>query len=159
MKSKQLKFLVGSIVIVAALAYFGYQGFNASMSYFQTVPELYASGEKAHTRTIKVQGEVVPGSIERKGGVTSFIIGPKDFKIPANFVVGPQNETLRVSYVGRDALPDTFRDYSSAIVTGRLREDGTFEGTHIVAQCASKYERELAAGVALPETSSVTGQE
>jgi cytochrome c-type biogenesis protein CcmE len=158
MKSKQLKFLAGSLVIVGALAYFGYQGFNASMSYFQTVPELYASGDKAYTRTIKVQGEVLPGSIERKGGVTSFVIGPKDFKIPADFSIGPHNETLRINYVGRDALPDTFRDYSSAIVTGKLRQDGTFEGTHIVAQCASKYEREIAAGVVLPETSSV-GQE
>jgi len=47
MKSKQLKFLVGSVAILVALVYFGYQGFNESMSYFQTVPELYASGDQA----------------------------------------------------------------------------------------------------------------
>lgn len=148
MKSKQLKFLIGSIVIVAALAWFGYQGFNESMSYFQTVPELYASGEKAYERkSIKVQGEVMKGSIRRDGGATVFTIGPQDFKPPENFKPGPETKTLQVRYVGTDAIPDTFRDYASAIVTGHLRRDGTFEGTFIQAQCASKYERETAAGM------------
>jgi cytochrome c-type biogenesis protein CcmE len=149
MKSKQLKFLVGSIAILIALAYFGYQGFNESMSYFQTVPELYASGDKAFGRSsIKVQGEVIKGSIRRDGGATVFAIGPKDFKPADNFQPGPKTQTLAIRYVGSDALPDTFRDYASAIVTGKLRQDGTFEGTAIQAQCASKYERESAAKTA-----------
>lgn len=148
MKSKQLKFLVLSVLIIAALAYFGYQGFNESMSYFQTVPELYASGDQAYERkSLKVQGEVVKGSIRREGGATVFAIGPKDFKVPESFSPGPATKTLQVRYVGTDAIPDTFRDYASAIVTGKLRKDGTFEGTFIQAQCASKYERESAAGV------------
>jgi cytochrome c-type biogenesis protein CcmE len=147
MKSKQLKFLVGSVAIVVALVYFGYQGFNESMSYFQTVPELYASGEKAFDRRIKVQGEVVKGSIKREGAATVFTIGPADFKPPEGFVPGPATHTLQVRYVGTDVIPDTFRDYASAIVTGKLEKDGTFEGTFIQAQCASKYEREAAAGV------------
>ncbi len=147
MKSKQLKFLVGSIAILVALVYFGYQGFNESMSYFQTVPELYASGDQAFERRIRVQGEVVKGSIRREGPATVFTIGPTDFKPPEGFVPGPDTQTLQVRYVGTDALPDTFRDYASAIVNGKLKQDGTFEGTHIQAQCASKYERENAAGV------------
>jgi cytochrome c-type biogenesis protein CcmE len=148
MKSKQLKFLIGSIAIVLALGYFGYQGFNESMSYFQTVPELYASGDKAYERkSIKVQGEVMKGSIRREGQDTVFIIGPTNFKAPENFKPGPETQTLTVRYVGTDGLPDTFRDYASAIVTGKMKKDGTFEGTFIQAQCASKYEREEAAGV------------
>jgi cytochrome c-type biogenesis protein CcmE len=153
MKSKQLKFLIGSIAVLAALAYFGYQGFNESMSYFQTIPEMYASGEKAYDRTIRVQGEVLPGSIVRDKSGTTFIIGPQDFKVPENFVVGRENQTLRVKYVGKDALPDTFRDYAKAIVRGKLQADGTFVGTEMTAQCASKYERENAAGV--KDTASV----
>ena len=147
MKSKQLKFLVGAVVILVALVYFGYQGFNESMSYFQTVPELYASGDKAYERPIKVQGEVMKGSIRREGAATVFTIGPTEFKPPEGFAPGPETQTLQIRYVGKDALPDTFRDYASAIVTGRMKKDGTFEGTFIQAQCASKYEREAAAGV------------
>lgn len=148
MKSKQLKFLAGAVLILAALTYFGYQGFNESMSYFQTIPELYASGDKAYDRkSIKVQGEVLPGSIRREGAATVFTIGPTDFKAPQNFKPGRDTQTLQIRYVGKDAIPDTFRDYASAIVTGRMQQDGTFEGTFIQAQCASKYERENAAGV------------
>jgi cytochrome c-type biogenesis protein CcmE len=147
MKSKQLKFLVGSVAIIVALGYFGYQGINESMAYFQTVPELYASGETAYERRIKVQGEVMKGSIRREGAATVFTIGPTDFKAPDGFVPGPDTQTLQVRYVGADAIPDTFRDYASAIVTGKLKKDGTFEGTSIQAQCASKYERENAAGI------------
>ena len=148
MKFKQLKFLFASLAIVGALVYFGYQGINESMSYFQTVPELYASGEKAFERkSIKVQGEVMKGSIRREGPATVFVIGPEDFKPAEGFVPGPETKTLLIRYVGTDAIPDTFRDYASAIVTGRYLRDGTFEGTFIQAQCASKYERESAAGV------------
>src|SRR5262245_2961728 len=147
MKSKQLKFLLGSIAILIALAYFGYQGFNESMSYFQTVPQLYASGSRAYERSIKVQGEVLAGTLTKVDGETHFVIGPKDFKAPGQFVPGPSTETLKIRYVGKDALPDTLRDYASAIVTGKLQRDGTFEGTFIQAQCASKYERENAAGM------------
>jgi cytochrome c-type biogenesis protein CcmE len=148
MKSKQLKFLIASVAILVVLGWFGYQGINESMSYFQTVPELYASGEKAYTRnSIKVQGEVIKGSIRRDGGATVFSIGPKDFKVPQNFSPGPGTQTLEIRYVGKDAIPDTFRDYANATVTGKLRRDGVFEGTFIQAQCASKYERENAAGV------------
>src|SRR5687768_13814098 len=104
MKSKQLKFLVGSLAIVGALVYFGYQGAIESMSYFQTVPELYASGEQAFERSrIKVQGEVVKGSIRRQGKETVFTIGPVDFKPPEGFVPGPDTKTLQIRYVGTDA--------------------------------------------------------
>jgi cytochrome c-type biogenesis protein CcmE len=147
MKSKQLKFLAGSLAILVALVYFGYQGFNESMAYFQTVPQLYASGDKAYERRTKVQGEVMKGSIRKEGGATVFVIGPQDFKPPENFRPGPDTQTIEVRYVGSDAIPDTFRDFASAIVTGQLQKDGTFEGTFIQAQCASKYEREVAAGV------------
>jgi len=146
MKSKQLKFLIGSVAILIALAYFGLQGFNESMSYFKTVPELYASGDKAYGwSSVKVQGEVIKGSIRRDGAATVFTIGPKDFKVPQNFAPGPSTQTLQIRYVGTDAIPDTFRDFASATVTGKLRRDGVFEGTFIQAQCASKYERENAA--------------
>jgi cytochrome c-type biogenesis protein CcmE len=118
------------------------------MSYFKTVPELYASGDKAFDwKSIKVQGEVIKGSIRREGEATVFAIGPTDFKVPEGFKPGPETQTLQIRYVGTDAIPDTFRDYASAIVTGKMSKDGTFEGTFIQAQCASKYERETAAGV------------
>ena len=149
MKSKQLKFLVGSVAILVALVYFGYQGFNESMSYFQTVPELYASGEKAFERnSIKVQGEVIKGSIRREGCGDGFHHWADGLQGPGRFRARARDSDS-ADTLCRNAMriPDTFRDYASAIVTGRMSKDGTFEGTFIQAQCASKYERENAAGV------------
>ena len=40
MKRKQLKFVVGSAVIIVAIAFLAYSGYQDSKSYFQTVPEV-----------------------------------------------------------------------------------------------------------------------
>src|SRR5262249_51625620 len=115
MKPKQLKFLITSLVIVLALGYLGYSGFMTNMSYYQTVAELYASKEKAYQRNLQVSGDVVPDSIVREGTKVNFVI--QDNKT---------NEKLSVHYVGTDPLPDTFRDYATAVVGGRYGKDGVF---------------------------------
>jgi len=134
MKSKQLKFVLGSALIVLALGYLGYSGFKESMSYYQTVPEMYASGDTAYGRRLRVQGDVLPGTIIREGKTV-------------NFVIGDEKQTLKVQYVGTDPLPDTFRDYAQAVVEGTYGKDGVFTANKMQAKCASKYEKETAAGV------------
>ena len=134
MKSKQLKFVLGSALIVLALGYLGFSGFKASMSYYQTVPEMYASGDAAYERRLRVQGDVLPGTITREGRTV-------------NFVIGDEKQTLKVQYVGTDPLPDTFRDYAQAVVEGTYGRDGVFTANKMQAKCASKYEKETAAGV------------
>jgi len=134
MKRKQLKFVLGSVAIVLTLSYLGFSGFKASMSYYQTVPELYASGDAAYGRRLRVEGDVVPGSIIREGQVV-------------NFVIGPEKQTLKVKYVGTDPLPDTFRNYAQAVVEGTYNRDGVFTANKLQAKCASKYEKENAAGI------------
>ena len=138
MKHKQLKFVVGSVAIVLALSYLGFSGFKESMSYYQTVPELYASGDRAYERSLRIEGDVVPGSIVRGSRETTFVIGP-------------ENQTMQVKYIGTDPLPDTFRDYAQAVVEGTYGRDGVFTATKMQAKCASKYEKEAAAGVITTE--------
>ena len=65
MKRKQLKFVVGSMVIILTLAYLAYSGYQDSKSYFQTVPELYAMKDAGYGVRTQVSGDVVTGSIER----------------------------------------------------------------------------------------------
>ena len=134
MKRKQLKFVLGSIAIVLTLSYLGFSGFKASMSYYQTVPELYASGDVAYGRRLRVEGDVVAGSIVKGSRETTFVIGP-------------ENQTLKVKYVGTDPIPDTFRDYAQAVVEGTYGRDGVFVANKMQAKCASKYEKESAAGI------------
>jgi len=140
MKRKQLKFLVGSLVIVLTLAYLGFSGYQESKAYYQTVSELYASKEKAYERRLKVAGDVVPGSIQREGKVINFVISQEDQQTK-------KVQTLAVQYVGTDAPPDTFVDRAQAVVEGKLGQDGVFVANKMQAKCASKYEKESAAGV------------
>ena len=134
MKRKQLKFVLGSVAIVLVLFYLGYSGVKQSMSYYQTVPEMYASGDAAFGRHLRVQGDVMPGTIVRDG-------------TGMNFVIGTEQQSLKVKYIGTDPLPDTFRDYAQAVVEGTYGHDGVFTANKMQAKCASKYEKESAAGV------------
>jgi cytochrome c-type biogenesis protein CcmE len=136
MKRKQLKFVVGSVVIILTLAYLAYSGYQDSKSYFQTVPELYAMKDKAVGVRTQVSGDVVAGTIQRS----------TDGKI-VDFVIGQEPQTLRIRYVGKNPLPDTLIDRATAIASGSLGRDGVFTATDITAKCASKYEKEKAAGV------------
>ena len=49
------------------------------------------------------------------------------------------NLILPVEYVGRDPLPDTFKDGAQALAGGRLESNGVFRAEEIQAKCASKY--------------------
>jgi cytochrome c-type biogenesis protein CcmE len=141
MKRKQLKFAIGSVVIILALSYLAYSGYQESKTYYHTVPELYAMKEQAYDLRLQVSGDVVPGSIKRDGKIV-------------HFVIGAEPQTLKVRYVGKDPLPDTLIDRATAMATGRMGRDGVFVADTMLAKCASKYEKETAAGVQISKKSN-----
>src|SRR5579864_4908237 len=120
MKRKQIKFVVGSVIIVIALAFLAFTGFQDNKSYYQTVSELYASKDLAYGRNLRIEGDVVAGSIHKTTPKqTTFTIQSADPKTK-------EVKTLDVKYVGTDPLPDTFRDYAQAVVEGTYHQDGVF---------------------------------
>jgi len=148
MSARRLKFVLGPAIIVATLVWVGYSAFQQFGAYDQTVSELYAmadSGELVPEQQIRVTGEVMPGTIHYEPGLVRFDIVDVD---------APEN-TLRIHYVSHDPLPDAFRDYAEAVVTGHYAGDGVFTGNYLMAKCASKYEKELEAGVITAETSGL----
>src|SRR4051794_14294520 len=140
MKRNHIKFVIGSVVIVLALAFLAYTGFQDNKAYYQTVSEFRASADAAYGRHLRVEGDVVAGSIKREAQQTQFVISHTDEKTK-------QTQTLPVKYVGVDPLPDTFRDYAQTVVEGEYHPDGVFVAKSMTAKCASKYEKETAAGV------------
>ena len=131
MDTMKLKFILGGAVIVAALTWLGFVGFQQSKSYYVTVEEylsMQGQGE-VQGKTLKVAGDVIEGSIDKS-------------KEPMEFVIGQEGKTLRVKYVGHDVIPDTFKGGSKAVVEGTVTADGIFQARHIEAKCASKYEAE-----------------
>ena len=130
MNQKNAKFVAGSLIIVAVLVWLGVSGFEESKSYYVTIPELRAEGERAYQMRLKLAGNVVPGSIERKDGELHFTI----------YQHGGDDDTVKVRYVGSDPVPDTLIDEAQAVITGQYTRDNVFIADQVQAKCASKYE-------------------
>jgi cytochrome c-type biogenesis protein CcmE len=129
MSGPRLKFLLGGLVIVGALIWLGFIGYQESKAFYITVEEFHAMQGQLHGKTVKVAGDVVTGSIDRS-------------KSPMEFSISSVGQTLKVRYIGKDMIPDTFMDQSKAVVEGSLGQDGVFQARRIEAKCASKYEAE-----------------
>jgi cytochrome c-type biogenesis protein CcmE len=128
MNRKKLKFVAGSVIILAAVMALAISSFEESKAYYQTVPELRAMGAKAEGRRVRVAGNVVPGTIARhEEGVVTFDI---DY----------EGDVMSIRYVGSGPLPDTLVDRAQAVAEGKLMPDGNFQATLVQAKCASKYE-------------------
>src|SRR5579864_8910523 len=125
--SARTKFSVGAVIIVGALVWLGWVGASQSKTYYHTITELSTLQGTALHQRMRVSGNVRNGSILRAAG-------------RVDFVLEEQGRTVPVSYVGRDPLPDTFKDGAQALVEGRMKPDGRFEAEQIQAKCASKYE-------------------
>ena len=95
------KFLVGSAIIVLTLMALAYVGFTQSKTYYHTITELSTLQGSALHQRMRVSGNVQAGTIEHLGD-------------RVNFVLTEQGKNLPVSYVGRDPLPDTFKDGAQA---------------------------------------------
>jgi cytochrome c-type biogenesis protein CcmE len=127
MDKRKIKFLIGSAIIVGCIVWIGFSGFDESLAYYKTVDELRAMHQDAYGKRLRVAGNVVAGSIERTSAAL-------------NFKLEQNGEILPVKYVGKDLLPDTFKDGAQALAEGHLIPTGEFEATKIQAKCASKYE-------------------
>jgi cytochrome c-type biogenesis protein CcmE len=124
---KQMKFAVGSGVIIVSLAFLAWLGYGESKTYYHTIAELQTLSGSARNQRIRVGGTVAPGGIHRLSGRVDFVLEGEGKSIP-------------VSYIGGDPLPDTFTDKAQALVEGRPAQDGRFVAEHVQAKCASKYE-------------------
>lgn len=123
------KFWVGGLIIVAALGWLGFVGFQESKAYYITVDEFSSLRGEYEGKRLKLAGDVVEGSIDRS-------------RPQMEFVISSPRSSIRVRYTGADIIPDTFTDGSKALVEGTVAPDGVFEARRIEAKCASKYEAE-----------------
>jgi cytochrome c-type biogenesis protein CcmE len=131
--SPRAKFGLLIVVVIATLGWLAASGIDEASTYYVTVEELQGMQPVDTEKRLRVGGDVKPGSIVRKAGRVEFTISQEE-------------RELAVVYVGRDPLPDTFRDRAQALCTGQLRSDNVFEAKHIQAKCASKYEAEPGSG-------------
>jgi len=123
---RRAKFVVGGGVVVGVLVGLVVWAMArpGSTSFYMTTSELLAmGGAGAVTETYRVNGNVVPGSIEQEGLQTTFSIS---------------DGTSEMTVVTEQPLPDTFRPRSEVVAEGRMG-DGVFLATSVSAKCPSKF--------------------
>lgn len=125
-QAKYMRFGAATVIIIVALGYLTVLGFNQSKDYYVTIKELKTMGDDAHTKRLRVAGNVQPGSIKRHGD-------------EVDFTLVEEGNTLPVVYRGTEAPPDTFKDDSQALAIGEYGRDGVFHARDLQAKCASKY--------------------
>ena len=150
--ASRVKFLIGGLLIVAAVIYLIVSSTQASAQYFLTIHELNTKGGEALGRELRISGAVIgdtiqydaqklelrfqvadiPGDnseIEAQGGLA---------KVLHDAVVDPNRARINVVYSG--VKPDLLRDEAQAIMTGHLGEDGIFQANELLLKCPTKYE-------------------
>ena len=153
------KFIVGGLLIFAAIVYLIVTSTQASAQYFLTVDELSDRIGSEIGRDVRVSGAVigdsvqydpqsltlefsiahVPGDnseIEAQGGLG---------KVLYDAVNDPDRSRIQVVYIG--PKPDLLRHEAQAIMTGELGDDGVFYADELLLKCPTKYEE------AVPEQS------
>ncbi len=148
----RFKFLIGGLLIVAAVIYLIASSIQASAQYFMTVAELEEKAASIGDRELRISGAVIGDSIQydpttlRLEFSIAHIPGDQD-EITAQgglaavlhaAVNDPSLPRLKVVYNG--VMPDLMRDEAQAIVTGRLGQDGVFYAEELLLKCPTRYE-------------------
>jgi cytochrome c-type biogenesis protein CcmE len=146
--STSIGLLATLLVMVGALVALFMVGFNDAAVYSTPVDQLMAQKDKLMGRKVRVEGELVPGSLEKRDKPCEyrFTLHGKESK-----------EQLAVRYP-QCIVPDTFRDVPGGgvqvTIEGSLKKDsGDFEATLVMAKCSSKYDptkHEMAPNAGLP---------
>ena len=152
MSSPRMKFVLGGLLILAAVIYLIVSSTQASAQYFLTVDELNAKKASIVDKNVRISGAVIGDTIsydadtltldftvahvsgdnneiEKEGGLA--VVLPQA-------VIDPNRSKLKVVYVG--VKPDLMRNEAQAIMTGHLGADGIFYADELLLKCPTKYE-------------------
>jgi len=122
------KFLISGLLILAAVSYLAYTGFESSAIYYYTVSELAEQDESVRNTNIRVNGQVDIDSVEHNPTGNSAL----------KFTIIEGGKSLPVIY--RGIVPDTFRAGREIVIEGHLDSEGVFQADTILTKCPSKYE-------------------
>jgi cytochrome c-type biogenesis protein CcmE len=148
----KLKFIIGGVLIAAAVIYLIISSTKASAQYFLTVDELVEKGSSVQKRELRISGAVIGDSIQYDPQTLTlkFTVAniPGDNKVieeqgglaaVLKAAVSDQNRNrLDVVYVG--PKPDLLRNEAQAIMTGKIDQNGVFQANELLLKCPTKYE-------------------
>jgi cytochrome c-type biogenesis protein CcmE len=123
---KNRRFLIGGVIILAALSYMIYGGMQEAIVYFVTPSELKANERSSADKFLRMGGMVVKGSMQKDLNNLTY-----------RFDLTDDAATFPVFFKG--VPPDLFAEGKGAVVEGRIGADGVFQATTIMAKHAEEY--------------------
>ena len=146
------KFIVGGLLILAAVIYLIVSATQANAEFFMTVNELRSKGNSLVGRSLRISGAVIGDSIQYDpqtmnltfeiahvpGDNAAIEMGGGLAAVLHTAVTDPTRARLTIVYNG--PKPDLLRDEAQAIVTGHLGEDGIFYADELLLKCPTKYQ-------------------
>src|SRR6266851_7608207 len=132
MRKGNLGLLVVLLVMAGGIVALVMTSFKDAAVYAKNVDQLQAEGAALAGRRLRVEGNLVHGSLERR-----------DQPCEYRFTIKGKESELPVRYA-QCVVPDTFRDVPGmdvgVTVEGKLAAGGGFEASQVMAKCPSKYE-------------------
>ena len=122
--TRHAKFLVGGLVILAALGYLVYAGVSQSVVYFVTPSELSAAPVAG--KAYRLGGMVKPGTVKWN---------PQSLDL--SFTLSDGRASVPVTHKGTP--PDLFAEGRGAVVEGTWAADGYFRAGLIMAKHSEEY--------------------
>jgi cytochrome c-type biogenesis protein CcmE len=141
----RLKFLVGGLLILAAVAYLIVSGTLAGAQYYMTVDQLLSDPSNAG-RTVRMSGVVLGDSIQYDPDTLTieFTVAnlPTDFDDLGTALHEAANNPAasQISVRVEDqVMPDLLQHEAQAILTGQLGSDGVFHASELLLKCPSRF--------------------
>lgn len=156
-RQNRSKFIIGGLLILAAIIYLIVSSTQASAQYYLTVAELQQKSTAMNGREARVSGAVLGDSIayDSKNLKLTFTVAD----IPADnaqvdaqgglaavlhaAVEDPSRARMQVVYYG--VRPDLLKHEAQAIMTGKMGDDGIFYANELLLKCPTKYEEAVPA--------------
>lgn len=156
-QSSRVKFLLGGLLILAAVVYLIVSSTQASAQYFMTIEELNAKGESVVGKNVRVSGAVLgdtieydPQSMTLRFTVAHVTADNREIEAQGGLAevlyqatIDPNRPRIQVVYHG--PKPDLLRNEAQAIMTGKMGEDGIFYADELLLKCPTRYEEAVPA--------------
>lgn len=160
---ERLKFLIGGVLILAAVVYLIVSNTANNARFFITVDELLTDPDYIG-QTVRISGAVVGETISQQDTALTFSIAhiPKETTNLAETLNLASNSpsATRLTIVYEGPRPDLLQHEAQAIVSGHLDENGVFHANELLLKCPSRFEEggsDAVLGADHPGVSGVPG--
>lgn len=126
--NKQIKFIVGGLLIVAAIVYLVFTSIQSTGAYYMTVDEVSSQANKLVGQKIRMSGNVLQDSANWDAANLLLSFDLTD----------ASGKHVTVSFHG--SRPSNFSRATEAIVEGQLQPNGVFRADNLLLKCPSRYE-------------------